>query len=40
MAVNEKQTSTDILFDKNAVNSFLLYADVWYKLKISSVLAH
>lgn len=34
------KTDTLIMFDKNAVNSFLLSVDVWYKLKISSALAH
>lgn len=37
---HKQKTDVYILFDKNTVNSFPLYVDDWYKLKISSVLAH
>lgn len=36
----KRKTDVSILFDKNSANSFLLSVDVWYKLKISSALAH
>lgn len=37
---HKQKTDVYILFDKNTVNSFPLFVDDWYKLKISSVLAH